>query len=263
MPDTLCDRACAVLNAPEPDEKVRLTREAARAWKDGVCTSIGKASLPARPGRPAHPILTAPSHMPKRSAGGPKGRIGLLHALAHIELNAIDLAWDIIVRFTGEDLPRAFYDDWVEVATDEAEHFAMLAEQLVAEGAAYGDLPAHDGLWEAAEKTSDDLLARLALVPMVLEARGLDTTPKTVEKLRRQGETASADILEHIAEEEIPHVAAGVRWFETVCDKRGLEPIATFRTLIAERHLSGLKPPFNIPARDRAGMAPGYYEQIN
>ena len=199
--------------------------------------------------------------MPKRSTGGQKGRIGLLHALAHIELNAIDLAWDIIARFTAEDLPRAFYDDWVQVALEEAEHFAMLAEQLEAEGAGYGDLPAHDGLWEAAIKTSADLLARLALVPMVLEARGLDTTPKTVEKLRHQGEDAAAAMLEHIAEEEIPHVAAGVRWFEYLAGRRGVEPVATFRALI-DKHLSGsLKPPFNEKARDRAGMARAYYQQ--
>lgn len=259
MPATLSQLALAVLTASDPDAKVHLTRAAATAWGAGEIAAIGTEPPPPRPARPVRPELMAPSRMPKRSTGGAKGRIGLLHALAHIELNAIDLAWDMVLRFTDEGLPPAFYDDWVQVATDEAEHFALLAERLQAEGASYGDLPAHDGLWEAAEKTADDILARLALVPMTLEARGLDTTPRTVEKLRHQGEDATAAVLERIAEEEIPHVAAGVRWFAYVCARRGQDPVPTFRALIADRHPAGLKPPFNEDARTRAGMAGAYY----
>ena len=258
---TLADLALSVLNTAEPEAKVRLSRAVAEAWHRGAIANVGHASMPARPARPEDPALLPALKMPKRSTGGQKGRISLLHALAHIELNAIDLAWDIVARFTGENLPRAFYDDWVQVALEEAEHFAMLAESLEFEGARYGDLPAHNGLWEAAIKTSDDLLARLALVPMVLEARGLDTTPKTVEKLRHQGENAAAAMLAKIAEEEIPHVAAGVRWFEYLAKRRGLDPIPTFRALIAAHHSGGLKPPFNEKARDHAGMARAYYEQ--
>ena len=261
MTETLSDLALAVLATPEPMNKVRLSRATAEIWQAGRIANIGCASAPDRPARPTIPVLLPPAAMPKRSTGGTRGRISLLHALAHIEFNAIDLAWDIIVRFTSEDLPRAFYDDWVQVALDEAEHFAMLAERLTAKGAAYGDLPAHDGLWEAAIKTSDDLLARLALVPMVLEARGLDTTPRTVEKLRAQGEVAIADALEQIADEEIPHVAAGVRWFEFLCDRRELEPVTTFRALIAEHYAGTLKPPFNEKARANAGMNDAYYRQ--
>ena len=148
----------------------------------------------------------------RRNFGSQAGRIALIHALAHIELNAIDLAWDIIARFHDNRLPRAFYDDWVGVAAEEAEHFALLADRLAALGAAYGDLPAHDGLWEAAAATAHDLLARLAIVPLVLEARGLDVTPEMILRLERADDTASAAILGRIYQDEIGHVAVGMRW---------------------------------------------------
>lgn len=239
-----------------------LTRRFAAAWGSGDISTIGAATLPDRPARPPNPELRPPREMPKRNPGGEAGRIAFVHAIAHIELNAIDLAWDIIARFTEEDLPRAFYDDWLGVAKDEAEHFDLLSRRLGELGSAYGDHPAHDGLWQAAENTADDLLARLALVPMVLEARGLDTTPKAVRRLRGAGDKDSAEILETIGMEEIPHVAAGVRWFEFICAKRGIDPVPAFHRLVTERFKGNLKPPFNEAARAEAGFSPSYYQPL-
>ena len=181
---------------------------------------------------------------------------------AHIELNAVDLAWDLIARFADADLPRAFYDDWIAVADDEARHFALLAGRLAALGAAYGDLPAHDGLWQVAEETAGDLLARLAVVPLVLEARGLDVTPAMIAKLEKAGDSESAAILEVIYRDEIDHVAAGQRWFAFVCARRDLDPAAAWGELV-RRHFKGvLKPPFNAEARDAAGFPEAYYQPL-
>lgn len=196
--------------------------------------------------------------MPKRSTG-PKGKIALVHALAHIELNAVDLAWDIIARFSSDaDLPRAFIDDWVTVAGEEAEHFLALDRRLNALGATYGDLPAHDGLWKAAQSTAHDVLARLAIVPLTLEARGLDTTPATCERLRSNGDEPTAEILDTIYRDEIKHLAIGIRWFEHVCARRGIEPACTYRDLLAQNFTGVLKGPFNRQARAAAGMTAAY-----
>ena len=178
--------------------------------------------------------------------------------MAHIELNAINLAWDIVARF-GAAMPRAFADDWVGVAAEEAEHFALLAERLGALGAAYGDVPAHDGLWESAQTTADDLAARLAVVPLVLEARGLDVTPAMIARLEAVGDDASAAVLRRIYADEIGHVATGRRWFQWVCDRDGTEPGARWRALVAARFNGALKPPFNDEARGRAGFPPDWY----
>jgi uncharacterized ferritin-like protein (DUF455 family) len=199
--------------------------------------------------------------MPKRR-GGSGGRVALLHALAHIELNAIDLAWDIIARFADDALPRAFYDDWVGVAEEEARHHALLAERLAALGAAYGDLPAHDGLWQAAQATAHDLLARLAVVPLVLEARGLDVTPAMIERLNRFGDAPSAAVLQVIYDDEIGHVAIGMRWFAWLCAERGAEPVATYQNLVRRHFKGALKPPFNRSGRDAAGLAEHYYAPL-
>lgn len=185
--------------------------------------------------------------------------MAFLHAIAHIEFVAINLAWDLIARFTYEDLPEEFYDDWVEVARDEAEHFNLLQTRMVQLGCDYGQLPAHDGLWESAHNTADDILARLAIVPMVLEARGLDTTPKAISNLLASGDTDTATIMKTIAEEEIPHVRAGVRWFEYICARRQVEPVSTFRTLVRTRFKGTLKPPFNHAARQQAGLHDAYF----
>jgi uncharacterized ferritin-like protein (DUF455 family) len=249
-----------VLAAPLPADKVALSRLVAAAWRDGVI-EIGHAEPPARPARPPRPVLRPPREMKRRrNLGIATGRIALLHALAHIELNAIDLAWDVIARFGDAWLPRDFFDDWIEVAAEEAAHFALLAARLAELGTEYGDLPAHDGLWEAAAATAHDLLARLAIVPLVLEARGLDVTPEMIARLERAGDHQSAAILARIYEDEIGHVAAGRRWFEFLCAARGLEPRTAFHDRLS-RHFTGLlKPPFNHAARAAAGFTADYYE---
>ncbi len=260
-----------MLRTSDPGGKVRLSRRFAAAWAAGEIAELGAAEPPARPARPAAPELRPPREMPRRRigpgpGGGPNsglaGRRALYHALAHIELNAIDLAWDIIARFTAEACPRGFYDDWVRVADDEARHFALLEQRLAALGTDYGALPAHDGLWQAAQATAHDLLARLAVVPLVLEARGLDVTPGLIAKLAAAGDAEGAAALEVIYQDEIVHVAAGKRWFDWLCARRGLAPEAAWRDLVA-RHFKGVvKPPFNAEARLAAGLQAGFYEPI-
>ena len=251
-----------MLLAAAPAQKVALSRALAKRWRAGGL-AVGRAEPPARPARPERPKLLPPRDMPKRrNFGSRAGRIALLHALAHIELNAIDLAWDIIARFADAAPPGAFFTDWLGVAAEEAEHFALLAARLEALGAAYGELPAHDGLWEAAAATAHDLLARLAVVPLVLEARGLDVTPEMMRRLERAGDADSAAVLAVIYRDEIGHVAVGVRWFEWLCRERGLAPEAVFRDRV-QRHFTGfLKPPFNRAARDSAGFPAAYYEPL-
>jgi uncharacterized ferritin-like protein (DUF455 family) len=259
---TLTGGAAAILATPEPAGKVVLSRALVARWRTGG-TAIGDAVRIARPARPIRPELRPPREMPKRrNFGSPAGRIALLHALAHIELNAIDLAWDIIARFAAAEMPREFFDDWVDVAAEEAEHFALLNDRLGVLGSAYGELPAHDGLWEAAATTAHDLLARLAIVPLVLEARGLDVTPEMVLRLERASDLASAAILRRIYEDEIGHVAVGSRWFERLCRQRSLDPEAAFHDNVRRYFTGVLKPPFNREARDVAGLPAAYYEPL-
>ncbi len=253
---TVRDDAIRVLNAADPALKVSLTHEAVARWRGGPKV-IGAAEPPEQPARPAKPELLRPGEMPKRSAG-PKTRIALVHALAHIELNAIDLAWDIIARFGAEELPEAFFDDWVSVAGEEAAHFDLLRERLQQWGVQYGDMLAHNGLWDSAKVTADDIAVRLAIVPMTLEARGLDTTVQGAERLRQNEDNETADILGAIYTDEIRHLAVGVRWFEHVCAKRGADPIATYHRMIRERFTGKPKPPFNFEARAQAGMRAEY-----
>ncbi len=261
-PPSLTHGAVAILATPDPTEKVALSRALAARWREGAM-AVGDTAPPARPARPARPLLLPPKEMRRRrNFGALAGRVALLHALAHIELNAIDLGWDIIARFAGEDLPRTFFDDWVGVAGEEAEHFALLHARLNAFGADYGDLPAHDGLWESAAATTDDLLARLAVVPLVLEARGLDVTPEMTRRLQRAGDGESAAILARIYQDEIGHVAVGVRWFEHACDQRGLNPAIAFHDCVRRCFKGLIKPPFNRAARDAAGFPPAYYQPL-
>lgn len=255
---TLRERAVAVLTAAAPEDKMALTLEAAAAWKAGGM-EVGDARPPSRPARPERPPLMLPRDMPRRSVGGPQGRVALLHALAHIELNAIDLAWDLIARFSSVPFPKGFFDDWVQVAEDEAIHFRLLADRLTDFGAAYGDLPAHDGLWQAAEVTAGDPLARLAVVPMVLEARGLDVTPATIARFEKLGDGHSAALLQRILDDEVTHVASGRRWFQWLCGEAGLEPEAAYQDRVRRFFRGVLKPPFNQEARDRAGLPSSYY----
>jgi uncharacterized ferritin-like protein (DUF455 family) len=259
----LADAACGVLASADPAEKVALTRAAAAAWRAGSFAEIGNGAPPDRPSRPTHPVLLPPRDMPRRRAGGSAaGRVALLHALAHIELNAIDLAWDLIARFSGAGLPPSFFDEWVGVADEEAKHFALVARRLAELGAAYGDLPAHDGLWEAAQTTAHDLLARLAVVPLVLEARGLDVTPAMIERLQRFGDGTSAAVLQVIYDDEIGHVGTGLRWFRWLCATRGADPVATYHELVRRYFRGALKPPFNRGGRDAAGLAEAYYTPL-
>jgi uncharacterized ferritin-like protein (DUF455 family) len=258
---TLAEAALGVLRAATAEEKIAASRRAAAAWRAGDIAEIGRAEPPSRPARPPRPELRPPREMPKRRGGGSRGgRIALLHAVAHIELNAIDLAWDIVARFSG--LPREFYDDWVRVGAEEAEHHALLAQRLASLGAAYGDLPAHDGLWEAAEETAHDLLARLAVVPLVLEARGLDVTPEMIQRLDRLGDAESASVLRRIYEDEIGHVAAGARWFRHFAREAGEEPEAAWRSRVARHFRGRLKPPFNERARLAAGFPAAFWAPL-
>lgn len=256
--------ACEILTAAAPAEKAVRSLALAQAWRDGR-VEFGQTGMPPqRPARPERPRLLPPREMPKRKAGGnAEKRIALLHALAHIELNAIDLAWDIIARFADAATPRDFLADWVKVGEEEAIHFSLLESRLKELGAAYGDLPAHDGLWQAAEETAHDLLARLAIVPLVLEARGLDVTPATIADFRRAGDDTSADILQRIYEDEIGHVAAGMRWFHHYASRAGLDPKSAWQEQV-RRHFKGqLKPPFNDAARKDAGFDPEFYRPIS
>lgn len=253
-------RACrTILLTADPPAKVKAGRAAARAWRRGRLDRAFDVAMPARPARPERPELLPPSRMPKRGRGGSqRSRVALLHALAHIEFSAIDLAFDLVGRF-GALFPPAFVDDWIGVGADEAMHFALLDRRLRALGAAYGDLPAHAGLWEAAEATAHDPLARLAVVPTVLEARGLDVTPATVASLRRAGDEVSARILERVYRDEIRHVAAGVRWFRDGCESRGLDPVPSWRRLVSQHFRGIVKPPFNDSARGEAGLSRDFY----
>lgn len=206
-----------------------------------------------RPGQPERPQLVSPQAVPRRRADTLAGRAALIHALAHIEFNAINLALDAAHRFAG--MPTAFYDDWLRVADEEALHYELLNAHLATLGHAYGDFPAHGGLWEMALKTAHDPLVRMALVPRVLEARGLDATPLIVEKLRAAGDLRMVEILGVIERDEIGHVAIGNRWYGWLCGQRGLEPEVTFRRLLAEHDAPPLKPPFNLAARRQAGFS--------
>lgn len=230
--------------------------ERVEALSDAYDGSAHDASL-ARdgriPGRPARPELVAPRDVPFRGLGTLQGRVAMIHAVAHIEFNAVNLALDAALRFDG--LPADYYADWISVAKDEARHFRMLADRLCELGFAYGDFPAHNGLWEAAEKTAHDPLVRMALVPRVLEARGLDVTPGMIHRLREVGDPATAEILGVILQEEVRHVAIGTRWYRHLCVQRGVDPVATFRGLLTE-HRVRLQRPFNDEARTLAGFEP-------
>ena len=199
----------------------------------------------------------------KRSLRGERGRIALMHALAHIELNAIDLALDITARFASTGVPRTFFDGWMKVADDEARHFTLLRNRLRSLGADYGDLPAHDGLWQAAHQTRNDLEARLAVVPLILEARGLDITPSMIDTLSEAGDDETATILRIIYEDEKKHVAVGAKWFRFFCARRRIDPALRFQELVRLNFRGDVKPPFNDLARAAAGLTPSFYRSLS
>jgi len=253
--DSLFDAARDCLAADTPAAKVAATHAAAEAFWSGDLLALPDAPPPesiAMPGRPPRPHLVHPHDVPRRGFGSDEGRAAFIHAVAHIEFNAIDLAWDAVYRFRG--MPAAYYADWVGVAEDEARHFSLLQARLAELGHAYGDFDAHNGLWQMAEKTAHDPLARMALVPRVLEARGLDVTPGMIVKLREAGDGATVSILELILREEVAHVAAGSRWFRWCCERQGVEPRSTFRALLREHAGGVLHGPFNLEARAAAGF---------
>jgi uncharacterized ferritin-like protein (DUF455 family) len=256
-------QACRiVLLTADPREKAMTARAVARMWRAGRLGHAFDVAMPDRPPRPHRPALLPPGRMPGRGkAGSPRSRIALLHAFAHIEQVAIDLAFDCAGRF-GAGLPPAFVDDWIAVGRDEAMHFALLGRRLRGLGSAYGDLPAHDGLWEAAAKTSGDLLARLAVVPMALEARALDVTPDTVERFAAAGDVRSAATLSRIYRDEIRHVAAGTKWFVKSCEVRGEVPVQVWRIILKSQGNGLVKPPFNDSARQAAGLTRDYYDGL-
>lgn len=267
--ETLSCCALDVLTTSNPVLKAEKTREYVRHWRAGDIQDIGQIDLPDRPARPEKPELRSPKDMPKRRKAGTKGnKIALLHALAHIELNAIDLAWDIMARFSyfyeaeGFSLPKAFFDDWCKVADDEAKHFLLLQGRLQSLDASYGDLPAHDGLWEASLQTAEDFAARLAVVPMVLEARGLDVTPGMIKMMQDQGDLETAAIFQTIHDDEITHVRAGTVWFESWCDYHGLDIEEEWQNKVRTYFHGKLKKPFNDPSREKAGMIKDWYYSL-
>ena len=246
-------------------DKLALTAEAAALFHAGeaVADAASAAEIaPIKsPGRPERPRLVAPRDLPRRGLASEEGRAALVHAVAHIEFNAINLAWDAVYRFRG--MPAEYYRDWVGVAVDEARHFELLSARLAELGHSYGDFDAHDGLWEMAIKTTDSCLARMALVPRVLEARGLDVTPGMIARLRNAGDEATVAILEVILAEEVAHVAAGSRWFAWCCERAGVDAQATFHALIAEHLRGALRGPFNAEARLRAGFTPAELARLD
>lgn len=252
---SLPERLAACLAASEPAEKIVRVRALQADWLAGdVALAADTVRAPIhQPGRPDRPVLVPPQKVPRRRADSPSGRAALVHALAHIEFNAVNLALDAAHRFAG--MPSAYYGDWLRVAVEEALHFELLAGHLATLGHAYGDFPAHDGLWDMALKTAHDPLVRMALVPRVLEARGLDATPLIVDKLRAANDLRMVEILAIVERDEIGHVAVGSRWYLWLCEARGVEPEATFRQLLIDYDAPPLRPPFNLAARRKAGFS--------
>ena len=265
---TLTAMATAVLETADAVEKTDLSRRYAEMWFAARCgdaseIAIGTASPPLRPARPDKPELRDPRDVPRRRPGSPEGRKALLHAVAHIELNAVDLHWDIIARFGGHvPMPMGFFDDWVKSADEESKHFQLITACLATMDCHYGDLAAHAGMWRAAEDTAEDIMGRLAVVPMVLEARGLDVTPGMIEVFRKAGDPAAKQAvaaLEVIYAEEVHHVAYGSKWFHFLCGRGDIDPKDEFHRLVRRYFHSPLKPPFNEEKRAEAGLPPDFY----
>ncbi|MDG2002592.1 MAG: ferritin-like domain-containing protein [Novosphingobium sp.] len=252
----------AALLTTKPRDKVMAARAVARQWRQGKLAFAFDAPMPDQPGRPEHPELLPPNRMPKRGRGeSNRARIALYHALAHIEFVAIDLALDMAGRF-GPEMGPEFLGDFLSIAADEAMHFALLERRLRVLGSHYGALPAHSGLWDAADETRNDVAARLAIVPMVLEARGLDVTPAMLNRLRGAGDKPGENILKRILDDEIRHVRFGASHFETLCLTRGEDPQALWKTLVNQHFRGSIKPPFNDSARQAAGLSRGYYAAL-
>lgn len=259
----LAQMAETVLRTADGREKTALSRKFAAEWQsartEGALPEIGHADPPLHPARPERPTLLSPRDVPRRRPGTPEGRIALLHAVAHIELNAVDLHWDIIARFAHVKMPPGFYDDWVKAADEESKHFNLMCDCLEAMHSFYGALPAHAGMWRAAEDTADDFMGRLAVVPMVLEARGLDVTPGMIEIFRKAKADQAVAALETIYREEVAHVAYGSKWFHFLCGRNEEDPKERFHALVRRYFHGALKPPFNEEKRAEAGIPPDFY----
>jgi len=259
----LAEMAVDVLTTGDGRAKAALSRRYAAQWQEaraaGETPAIGTASPPLRPARPDKPDLLDPRDVPRRRPGSPQGRIALLHAIAHIELNAVDLHWDIIARFGHVPFPPGFYDDWVRAADEESKHFNLVSDALERLGSHYGALPAHAGMWRAAEDTAEDIMGRLAVVPMVLEARGLDVTPGMIENFERAKDAESVAALKVIYAEEVSHVAYGSKWFHFLCGRENVDPKERFHALVRQYFHGALKPPFNEEKRAEAGIPPDFY----
>lgn len=254
--------ALECLQASEVEQKLQLAHRLSDRWCAGELELAERVGInpPPQAGLPTDLKLVEPRKLKQRSFHTPEGRHTLLHAIAHIEFNAINLACDAVVRF--RDMPRDYYDDWVRVAREEAEHFQLLADCLQRDGARYGDYPAHLGLWDMAQKSAGDPLLRMALVPRLLEARGLDVTPGMIEKFRQLGDQQVVDALGVILREEIGHVEIGNRWFRHLCEQRGLDAEATYFALAGEHLTRTTRKPLNLEARRKAGFSEEELERL-
>ncbi len=255
MTDNLFAQAHACLMTADADSKLRLSRLTAAAFRAGelpLTPWYDPQPVPS-PGRPVRPPLVEPRHLAQRKPATAQGRAALLHSLVHIEFNAINLAWDAVYRF--RQMPAAYYADWVRIADEEAYHFALLRDCLRTLGSDYGDFPAHNGLWDMAVQTQDDVLLRMAIIPRVMEARGLDVTPDIIRRLQAAGDAAAVAVLQIILRDEIGHVAAGTRWFDYVCQQRQLPRDAVFQQLVS-RYIRGEagRKPLHLAARRQAGF---------
>jgi len=253
MSEALFPRLAEALACPEIEPKLALTAALAADWSAGRLDWLDDTPVDLVCGRPARPELIPPKEVPQRSPQTPEGRARLLHAIVHIEFSAINLALDHAARFRG--LPAQYYADWIGVAAEEVYHFGLLRERLRELGHDYGDFPAHGGLWEMAERTADDALVRMAMVPRLLEARGLDATPPIQKRLEACGDPKSARVLDIILRDEIGHVGLGDRWFRELCGQRGLEPENTYRELLQRFKAPRPLTPMNEAARLAAGFS--------
>lgn len=260
---SLAERAEEVLRTGDPRAKIALSRKHSAAWlaarEAGTPLPVGRAAPPDHPARPDRPELLSPRDVPRRRPGSEAGRLAMLHAVAHIELNAVDLHWDVIARFAHVGMPPGFYDDWVRAADDESRHFTLMSDCLAESGSHYGALPAHAGMWRAAEDTAHDLMGRLAVVPMVLEARGLDVTPGMIALFEKADAESAVAALKTIYAEEVAHVAYGSKWFHFLCGRENRDPKDVFHTLVQRYFHGALKPPFNDEKRAEAGLPPDFY----
>jgi len=251
------------LRTADPMEKTTNSRRFAKWWQEardaGETPEIGEAAPPDFPARPEKPELVEPRDVPKRKPGTPEGRIAMLHAICHIEMNAVDLHWDLMARFADIEMPIGYFDDWVKAADEESKHFQLVQARLKALGSEYGALPAHAGMWRAAEQTAEDIEGRLAVVPMVLEARGLDVTPGMIALFKQAKDPETVAVLDVIYAEEVAHVAYGSKWFHFLCGRHNIDPKPRFHELVRKYFQTELRPPFNEEKRAEAGIPPDFY----